>query len=67
MIDYSYCGGKDGMMVTWDVIQQVLQREVSIVYLFAVQENPIKEIAKKFQEQGYAFAILSKQMSFNEA
>lgn len=38
MIDYSYCGGKDGMWVTWKILNDLVNKinDNGIIYLFAI-------------------------------
>ncbi|CAD8147705.1 unnamed protein product [Paramecium octaurelia] len=68
LIDCSYSGGKDGMEVTWKILEKVtkLMNANGIIYLFVIQDNPINEIIAFFKAKGFEGYILKKQQKYNE-
>jgi len=34
MIDYSYCGGKEGMEITWKILKDLMKRSITIMYIY---------------------------------
>ncbi|CAD8051537.1 unnamed protein product [Paramecium primaurelia] len=68
LIDCSYSGGKDGMLVTWKILEKVtnLMNSNGIIYLFVIQDNPINEIIAFFKSKGFEGFILKKQQKYNE-
>ncbi|CAD8065378.1 unnamed protein product [Paramecium sonneborni] len=65
LIDCSYSGGKDGMLITQKILEKAykLITPNEIIYLFVIQENPIDQIVSFFKEKGYEAFILKKQQN----